>query len=324
MQREESVQAPGMVEEPSPVTPPMDDKMTVPIASPGRQTLSPGRARLVKKHPLAIRWFHWINFPVLMLMIWSGILILWAYDSYPTEKYALKVPNRISFYRWGVTPVYADQDKPDFPVPELDKPAVFVSGAGAGSQEAVPKDVKDKPSGPVGNAGRYDITLGFRLAEGMAWHFALAWLFTLNGLAYLLFLGFSGEWRHILPRRESFRESFRVVLHDLHLYKGPLPPGKYNHAQRIAYTGVLILGALMIATGLAIYKPAQLNWLADLFGGYQSARTIHFLVTVLLVLFFLVHIAQVVRTGWNNFRGMITGYEVSRAPMTAAEEGQKP
>lgn len=241
------------------------------------------RARLVKKHPLAIRWFHWVNFPVLMLMIWSGVLILWAYDRYPDPRFALDIPNRISFYQWGITPVYSPYAKPDYPVPA---------------------------------AERYDIMLGYRLAEGMAWHFTLAWLFTLNGVAYLLYLYFSGQWRYILPRRDSLREAFKVVLHDLRLYRGALPPGKYNHAQRIAYTGVLALGAVMVATGLAIYKPAQLNWLADLFGGYQSARTFHFLITILFVLFFLVHVAQVIHAGWNNFRGMITGYEVSRAPLT--------
>jgi thiosulfate reductase cytochrome b subunit len=241
----------------------------------------PHTARLVHKHPLAIRWFHWINFPVLMLMIWSGVLILWANDSYPTEKFALSVPNRISVYKWGVTPVHATKDRPEYPVPANQ---------------------------------RYDITTGFRLAEGMAWHFNLAWIFTLNGVAYVLFVWLSGQWRHLLPRRESFRESFKVVLHDLRLYKGELPPGKYNHAQRIAYTGVLVLGFLMVATGLAIYKPAQLNWLANLFGGYQASRTIHFLVTCLFVAFFFVHVAQVIRTGWNNFRAMITGYEISRTP----------
>lgn len=254
---------------------------TIPTLPEPEQAFRPAPlTRLVRKHPLALRWMHWINFPVLAVMIWSGVLILWAYDSYPTEQYRLRVPNRVSLYAWGVAPVYSEKDEESYPVPP---------------------------------EKRYDIPLGFRLAEGMAWHYLFAWFFTLNGIAYVLFLFFSGEWKHIAPRRESFKEAFQVVLHDLRLRKAPLPPGKYNHVQRFAYSGVIVLGALMVLTGLAIYKPAQLTWLTLLFGGYQGARLVHFLVTCLFVLFFLVHIAQVARAGWNNFRGMITGYEIERS-----------
>ncbi len=237
-------------------------------------------ARLVKKHPLAIRWQHWINFPVLMIMMWSGLLILWANPAYPTEKLPLRVPDRVSVYKWGVAPVYSDTP----------------------NAETYPATLEQ----------RYDIPIGFRLAEGMNWHFTFAWFFTLNGVAYVLFLLFSGEWRYLLPRRESFTEAFKVILHDLKLYRKPLPPGKFNHAQRIAYTSVIVMGFGMVVTGLAIYKPAQLTWLVTLLGGYQTARLEHFLLTMLLLSFFFVHIAQVAKAGWNNFRAMITGYEVDR------------
>lgn len=245
-------------------------------------------ARLVKKHPLAVRWFHWVNFPALALMVWSGMLILWAYDRYPTEQVRLRVPDRISIYRWGIAPVYSEKNTDDYPVPA------------------------DR---------RYDIHTGYRLAEGMAWHFAFAWLFTLNGIAYVLYLWISGQWRHIIPRRESFKGALLVALHDLRLYRKPLPAGdKYNHAQRIAYTGVLVLGALMVVTGLAIYKPAQLTWLTLLLGGYQAARVEHFLITCLFIVFFLVHIAQVARAGWNNFRAMITGYALGEPALPEVEQ----
>ncbi len=68
------------------------------------------------------------------------------------------------------------------------------------------------------------------------------------------------------------------------------------------------LGSLL--TGLAIYKPVQLSWLTALFGGYVMARWFHFWITVGYVLFFLVHIAQVIRAGWNNFRAMVIGVEL--------------
>jgi thiosulfate reductase cytochrome b subunit len=220
------------------------------------------RTRLEKKHPLAIRWLHWINFPALIVMIWSGLLIYWANDAY-----------RIG---WGETTLF--------------------------------KFFPDK---------FYERTnIGFRLAEGMAWHFVFAWLFTLNGIAYGLYVWLSGEWRHLLPRRDSLKEAFQVVLHDVGIRKKPLPPAKFNHAQRIAYTSAIVMGALMVVTGLAIYKPTQLSWLVTLLGGYQAARLEHFVVTWLLVAFFLVHVAQVAKAGWNNFRAMITGYEVASVPAT--------
>ncbi|MBC8103383.1 MAG: cytochrome b/b6 domain-containing protein [Cytophagales bacterium] len=259
--------------------------MSTAATSPDEVTRTPpvsqDTPRLVKKHPLAIRWQHWINFPVLMIMMWSGLLILWAYPVYPSEKLPLKVPNRISLYQWGIAPVYPErQNAENYPAPP------------------------DK---------RYDIATGFRLAEGMNWHFTFAWFFTLNGIAYILFLLFSGEWRYLMPRRESFVEAFKVVLHDLKLYRKPLPIAKFNHAQRIAYSSVVVLGFGMVVTGLAIYKPAQLTWLVTLLGGYQTARLEHFWITMLLLAFFFVHIAQVARAGWNNFRAMITGYEVDRS-----------
>lgn len=262
-----------------------------PVAASEPALLAPPRtlrARVVPKHPLAIRWFHWVNFPVILLMMWSGMLILWAYDSYPLAEpihiagrkldLRLHVPNRVSLYKWGVKPVYADTPNADMvPAPE---------------------------------GQRYDILTGFRLGEGMAWHFTLAWLFTLNGVAYTVFLIASGEWKHLIPRKESLKEAFQVVLHDLKIRKAPLPPGKFNHAQKIAYSTVLLMGVGMVVTGVAIYKPAQLAWLITILGGYQAARTEHFLITALLGAFFFVHVAQVVRAGWNNYRAMITGREV--------------
>ena len=68
------------------------------------------------------------------------------------------------------------------------------------------------------------------------------------------------------------------------------------------------LGSLL--TGLAIYKPTQFGWLTQLLGGYEFARIIHFALTIGYVLFFIVHIAQVVRAGWNNFRAMVAGFEI--------------
>ncbi len=228
--------------------------------------------RIVKKHPLAIRWFHWINFPILTVMIWSGMLIYWANDVYKLgwgDKTVLKFfPD--SFYK--------------------------------------------------------ALNIPFRLAEGMSLHFFFMWIFAINGILYVSYLLFSKEYKLIFPNRKSIKEAWLVVLHDLHIKKGLPPQKKYNAAQRIAYTGVIIMGLGMLLTGLAIYKPAQLYWLCAILGGYEWARAEHFIITLLFVLFFLVHIIQVILAGWNNFRGMVAGFEVipanKEAIVTEAEPVQ--
>ncbi len=212
--------------------------------------------KVIKKHPLAIRWFHWINFPVLAIMVWSGLLIYWASDVY-----------RLG---WG------DKTVLKF------FPTSFYKA----------------------------LHIPFRLAEGMSIHFFFMWFFAVNGFVYVLYLIFSGEWRLIVPNRKSLKESFLVVLHDLHLRKLLPPQKKYNAAQRIAYTAVIIMGIGSVLTGLSIYKPIQFQTLCNLLGGYEWARAEHFILTILFTLFFVVHIVQVIVAGWNNFRGMFTGLDV--------------
>ena len=212
--------------------------------------------RIIKKHPLAIRWFHWLNFPILAVMIWSGMLIYWANDVY-----------RIG---WGDKTI-----------------------------------IKFFP-----DSFNKALNIPFRLAEGMNLHFFFMWLFGVNGFLYVCYLFFSGEWRLIFPNKNSLKESWKVILHDLHIRRGLPIQKKYNAAQRIAYSGVIVMGLGSLLTGIAIYKPIQFNLLCNLLGGYEWARIEHFTLTILFTLFFLVHIVQVIIAGWNNFRGMVTGFEV--------------
>lgn len=152
--------------------------------------------------------------------------------------------------------------------------------------------------------------LDHRLAEGMGWHFAIMWLFSINGIVYVSYLLLSGEWREIVPLKRSFGDALDVVRHDLKLRKElPPQPGKINGAQRFAYTGALALGFVVLITGIAIYKPVQVQWLTESLGGYPAARLEHFLCMVLLVGFIFIHLLQVFRAGWKNLCGMITGIE---------------
>jgi thiosulfate reductase cytochrome b subunit len=111
----------------------------------------------------------------------------------------------------------------------------------------------------------------------------------------------------------SFKRAPLVALHDAHLVKKLPPQGKYNDAQRIAYTLIIVMGVGSVVTGLAIYKPTQLAWLTSLLGGYEWARWEHFWLMIGYVAFFLVHVIQVIIAGWANFRSMITGYDIVEA-----------
>jgi thiosulfate reductase cytochrome b subunit len=155
------------------------------------------------------------------------------------------------------------------------------------------------------------LRLEHRLAEGMAWHFTFMWFFAINGLLYVSYTLWSGEWRALVPNRRTFAEAWQVVLHDLGIRKQPLPRRKFNGAQRLAYTGVVAMGAGSLLTGLAIYKPVQAAWLTTLLGGYPMARLEHFALTVGYVVFFLIHITQVARAGWNNLRAIVIGFELT-------------
>jgi thiosulfate reductase cytochrome b subunit len=95
---------------------------------------------------------------------------------------------------------------------------------------------------------------------------------------------------------------------------------KFKDAQRIAYTGVVLMGMGSLLTGLAIYKPTQLHIITTLLGGYEMTRWFHFWLTLSYVAFFLVHVAQVIRAGWNNVRAMLIGYQVVPIESVKKEE----
>ncbi len=220
----------------------------------------------VLRHRRGTRWMHWINFPLLAIMIWSGLRI---YNADVRDPFGFGIG--LVGWHWF-----------DF----------------------LPEGLSD--------------SLGLRrkLAKGLAWHFTFGWLFTLNGLAYLVYTWRTREWRHLLPERRSFSDAVQVIKHDLFIRNKPLPPqGRYNGAQRLSYSLIIFFGAIAVLTGFAIYKPTSLNLLTRVFGGYERAKTIHFFMTISFLVFFVVHLLQVARAGWRNFASMVTGYELSDRPV---------
>jgi thiosulfate reductase cytochrome b subunit len=149
------------------------------------------------------------------------------------------------------------------------------------------------------------------------------WLFAINGFVYVAYSLISGEWRFLLPRRGSLREAWRVILVSLHLRRELPSKNKYNGAQRIAYSTVIAMGAGSLITGLGVYKPTQLHYLTTVLGGYEWARWEHFWLTMGFCLFFIVHVVQVAFAGWNNFRSMVSGFEIRRANEPSLERERR-
>jgi thiosulfate reductase cytochrome b subunit len=139
------------------------------------------------------------------------------------------------------------------------------------------------------------LRLGGWLAGARHLHFAFAWLFFLNGLVYVAYCMLSGEWqrRAFLPRRDA-RDAAQTAFHYARLRTAPPQPGQlYNGLQRLAYSAAIALGLVELLSGLALWKPVQLGGLAALFGGYDGARTVHFLALVALAAFVVGHLAMV-------------------------------
>jgi thiosulfate reductase cytochrome b subunit len=137
-----------------------------------------------------------------------------------------------------------------------------------------------------------DITLGGWLAGALQWHFAGLWLFVLNGLVYFLYGIFSGHFR-----RKLLPISPAAILRDVrNAFRGKLAHDDlsvYNAAQRAAYLALIFFLILLIATGLAIWKPVQLYWLASLMGDYEGARLLHFFAMAAVVVIVIVHVVMV-------------------------------
>jgi thiosulfate reductase cytochrome b subunit len=148
------------------------------------------------------------------------------------------------------------------------------------------------------------LTLGGWLGGSIAWHFAAMWLLAINGLVYVVYGLASRHFAHAFlplgPRAiwRDFKAAITLKLgHRL---------GTYNAVQRLSYVVALLLGVILILSGLSLWKPVQLQTLASLMGGYEGARRVHFLAMSGLAGFIVIHLALVVLVP-STLPSMITG-----------------
>ena len=151
----------------------------------------------------------------------------------------------------------------------------------------------------------HSITLGGWLGGALLWHFAAMWLLMINGLAYLAVGLATGRFRNkLLPLSPSgviadikAALTFKLAHDDL---------THYNQVQKLLYAGIILVGIVVVLSGLSIWKPVQLYWLVTLFGDYPTARYVHFFCMAAIVAFLVVHIALAVLVP-KSLRAMIIG-----------------
>lgn len=281
---------------------------------------APARRLLYYRHRLPVRIMHWTNVLCLVVLLPSGLGIFnahpalyWGDSSYSSRPAVLEINARTDA---------APADDAD----EEDEP---VSDDAAGTSRGILRigGHEFDTTGLLGVSTNADGTPNqqafpswltvpghYSLAESRLWHFFFAWLFVLNGLAYIGYLLASGHLRRdLLPDAPELRGIGPSIVDHL---KFRHPQGdaarRYNVLQKLAYLVVIfVLLPLVVLMGMAMSPmlDAVLSGWVDWFGGRQSARTIHFIVAWLLVAFVLIHVFEVIISGlWNHMRSMITGY----------------
>jgi thiosulfate reductase cytochrome b subunit len=149
------------------------------------------------------------------------------------------------------------------------------------------------------------ITLGGWLAGALLWHFAAMWVLAVNGLVYVVLGIVTGRFRRMLvPIRPSevladakAALARKLSYDDLSIY---------NAVQKLLYLGVILVGVVLVLSGLAIWKPVQLQELAAVFGGYTAARYVHFFAMAATVAFLVIHVIMSFLVP-KSLRAMVVG-----------------
>ena len=259
---------------------------------------------IVQRHSAATRILHWLNALCVFLVLMSGLQI---FNAHP----------RLYWGQYGANTDHAALEM------TVGDPA---KGESLGLVRIGSHEVPTTGFLGVSRDGNGDLVeRGFPawatipsyqdLATGRRWHFFFAWMLVFSsGLYFLISFATRHVQRDLLPTRtqSTFRDIGRDFWDHLRLR---FPKGEaarqYNALQKLAYLGVLfILAPMILATGLTMSPgfDAGFPWLLNLFGGRQSARTLHFICAMVVVLFIVVHLAMVVLAGpLNELRSMITG-----------------
>ena len=288
---------------------PQDASQTAPASTPAR-------SYLYYRHKLPVRIMHWINVVALTIMFMSGLQIFnahaalyWGKSSYDGTPPVLTISSRVGTDGkvTGYTQVLGH---------EFETTGVLGASTAANG-------------GVVRSAFPSWLTVpGMKwLSMARAWHFFFAWLFVLNGIAFVLYIIFSRHLaRDLAPTGEDIK-GIGASIKDHLLFRHPTGEAikRYNVLQKFAYLIVIfVLLPLVILMGFAMSPMLDSLWPGwiDIFGGRQAARTIHFVVAWMLVAFVLIHVFEVIITGlWNNLRSMITGHY--RVPAAATAEMTK-
>ena len=288
----------------------MDIEATLPPA-----TVDARAQRRIYRHRLPVRLMHWINVVCLTVLLMSGLNI---FNAHP------------ALY-WGQESTFAEpwisfgaRNTPTGPIGytriaghEFDTTGVLGLSTAPGSE-------------PMARAFPWWATIpgGQWLAMARHWHFFFAWIFVVNGAIYLLYTIFSRHLRRdLVPTRAELRNLGRSIVDHLKL-KHPTGDAatRYNVLQSLTYLIVIFgLLPLVVIAGLAMSPRLDTvftGWV-ELLGGRQSARTLHFLAAFGLLLFVVVHVAEVFIAGvWNEMRSMITGWYA--VPEADARKGARP
>ncbi len=275
-----------------------------------------GEWRTVLRHRLPLRLMHWLNLLCMVVLVGSGLQI---FNAHP------------ALY-WGATSHF---DAPAFATDSRRDSNGKAHGITTiGSSHFDTTGVLGVSKNPAGMR----LQRGFptwatipgpqSLALGRRWHFFFAWLWVINGVIYLLWSLVSRHMtRDLAMQRRDWRGIGKSILDHLTFHH---PVGddavRYNPLQKLSYLGVIfVLAPLAVINGLALspQMASVLGWWLDLVGGRQSARSIHFIVMSLFVLFTIVHVVMVVYAGpINEMRSMISGRFRVRYP--ASNESTAP
>jgi thiosulfate reductase cytochrome b subunit len=260
------------------------------------------KTTFIRRHSAATRITHWINVLCLSLLLMSGLQIFNAHPSLYWGQYGADADPS-----WLSIEAVEDGDatRGVLRIGNLSIATTGILGVSGTGDDATQR----------GFPAWITVPSYQDLATGRRWHFFFAWLFVINGFVYLLY-GFAlGHFRHDLaPSAEEIspRHLKQEIADHARLR---FPKGEkarhYNALQKLTYLIVIfIMLPLMLATGLTMSPgmDAGYPFLLDVFGGRQSARSIHFICAWSIVLFVIVHVLMVILSGlWNNVRSMITG-----------------